>query len=78
MTLYLEFLDGYTGQLFGKVLDRQIDDKGDMMITANRVTNQRDGDQDASLVGRAACARHLVAQKLNIVTRVVSLVARRR
>ena len=45
MTLYLEFLDGYTGQLFGKVLDRQIDDKGDMMITANRVTNQRDGER---------------------------------
>lgn len=45
MTLYMEFLDGYTGQLFGKVLDRQVDDKGDMMISANRVTNQRDGER---------------------------------
>jgi hypothetical protein len=45
MTLYLEFYDGYTGQIFGRVLDRQVDDKGDIMISANRVTNKRDADK---------------------------------
>ena len=45
MTLYLEFYDGVTGQIFGRVLDRQVDDKANFAMQANRVTNKRDADR---------------------------------
>ena len=45
MTLYLEFYDGYTGEIFGRVLDRKVDDKANFAMQANRVTNKRDADR---------------------------------
>jgi len=45
MTLYLEFYDGVTGEIFGRVLDRQVDDKANFAMQANRVTNKRDADR---------------------------------
>ena len=45
MTLYLEFYDGYTGEIFGRVLDRQVDNKANFVMRADRVSNQRDADK---------------------------------
>ena len=45
MTLYLEFVDSVTGEIFGRVLDRKVDDKANFAMQANRVTNKRDADR---------------------------------
>ena len=45
MTLYLEFVDGITGEIFGRLLDRRVDDKANFAMQANRVTNKRDADR---------------------------------
>ncbi|MEO1202598.1 MAG: DUF3313 family protein [Pseudomonadota bacterium] len=45
MTLYLEFYDAVTGEIFGRVLDRKVDDKFNFAMQANRVSNKRDADK---------------------------------